>query len=362
MSSEQPDKESKTEDATQKKLDDAVEKGNTPSSREVTLFASMLGIIVIFNFFLYSGGQRMASTLTSFIDQPDGWRMELGTDVVLLLSIVGWELFLLLVPFAAILTIMGLAGSMVQNPPRIVTKRVQPKLSNISIKSGWTRVFGKQALIEFVKAFLKFGTISVIGLILMSNYKFYLLSSIAEDPTGIPEMLLSLSNRVLLYATAGFVSLVLIDLFWTRFKWRDDLKMTKQEVKDEHKQTDGDPILKARMRSLARDRSRKRMMSAVPQATLVIANPTHFAVALRYIKNQDPAPIVVAKGTDLVALKIREIAEANDIPVVEDKPLARSLYKAVTTDQPIPSEFYNAIAEIILFMMSRSRRLKSHMA
>src|SRR5690606_31722062 len=134
---------------------------------------------------------------------------------------------------------------------------------------------------------------------------------------------------------------------------RRDLRMTRQEVKDEHKQIDGDPIVKARLRSLARDRSRKRMMAAVPRATMVIANPTHFAVALRYVREEGGAPLVVAKGQDLIALKIRQIAEENGIPVIEDKLLARSLYQSVEVDKLIPPEFYKAVAQIVFFLLSR---------
>ena len=138
-----------------------------------------------------------------------------------------------------------------------------------------------------------------------------------------------------------------VDLVWSRFHWRQDLRMTKQEVKDEHKQAEGDPIVKARLRSLARDRARRRMMTAVPRATLIIANPTHFSIALKYVRDEDSAPVVLAKGQDLVALKIREIAEAHNIPIFEDVALARSMYKQVSVDSVIPSQFYQAVAELV---------------
>jgi len=137
------------------------------------------------------------------------------------------------------------------------------------------------------------------------------------------------------------------DLVWSRFHWRQELRMTRQEVKDELKQSEGDPIVKSRLRSLARDRARRRMMTEVPKATLVIANPTHYAIALRYVREEHSAPVVLAKGTDLVALKIREIAEANGIPVFEDVALARSMYKQVSVDSVIPPQFYQAVAELV---------------
>jgi flagellar biosynthetic protein FlhB len=151
------------------------------------------------------------------------------------------------------------------------------------------------------------------------------------------------------------IVLVAADLLWARFKWRSDLMMTKQEVKEEYKQMEGDPMVKARMRSLAQDRSRKRMLAAVPKATFVIANPTHYAIALRYERSEASAPIVVAKGQDLIALKIREIAEKNGVPVIEDKPLARSMYNHVEVDRMIPPDFYKAVAQILFYILTRSK-------
>jgi flagellar biosynthetic protein FlhB len=162
--------------------------------------------------------------------------------------------------------------------------------------------------------------------------------------------------RLFLAVIGATILLVAVDLVWSRVFWRRELRMTRQEVKDEQKQSDGDPIIKARMRSLARDRARKRMIARVPRATVVIANPTHYAIALRYVRSENRAPLVVAKGLDLIALKIRSIAEEHGIPVVEDKLLARSLYDKVEVDQLIPPEFYRAVANVILYLMSRGRQ------
>ena len=150
--------------------------------------------------------------------------------------------------------------------------------------------------------------------------------------------------------------MVVADIVWSRFKWRVDLRMTRQELKDEIKQSEGDPLVKSRLRSLARDRARRRMIAAVPSATVVIANPTHYAVALKYDRAKGGAPLVVAKGVDLVALRIREVACRHSVPIVEDKPLARALYEAVEVDQWIPPEFYRAVAKILHFLYSRPVR------
>ena len=181
------------------------------------------------------------------------------------------------------------------------------------------------------------------------------------EPTVVPGMMQELIVRFLSGVTAAVVVLVGADLAWSRFSWHRDLRMTKQEVKDEHKQMEGDPMIKIRLRSLQRDRSRKRMIAAVPRATLIVANPTHYSVALRYVREEGGAPIVVAKGKDLIALKIRFIAEQNGIPIYEDRALARSLYASVDVDRMIPSEFYKAVAGIILFLAARGKQARPAM-
>jgi flagellar biosynthetic protein FlhB len=175
------------------------------------------------------------------------------------------------------------------------------------------------------------------------------------DPIQIPELTLMLTVRLLTAVCIATVLLVVADLMLVRFQWRRDLKMSKQEIKDEHKQAEGDPLVKARMRSLARDRARRRMIADVPRATIVLANPTHYAIALRYVREEGGAPVVVAKGQDLIALKIREIAETHGIPVVEDKPLVRSMYDSVEIDQQIPPEFYRVVAELLYVFYNDKR-------
>jgi flagellar biosynthetic protein FlhB len=176
------------------------------------------------------------------------------------------------------------------------------------------------------------------------------------DPNAVPELILTAAMRLVSAISIATIVLVALDLVWARFHWRTGLRMTKQEIKDEFKQAEGDPLIKARLRSIARDRARKTMLAAVPRATLVIANPTHFAIALKYEHGEDAAPTVLAKGQDLIALKIREIAEQNDVPVVEDKLLARSMYEAAQIDRVIPAEFFRPVAEIIYFLHSRKKK------
>lgn len=350
---DKPDKDSKTEQPTPKKIRDALEEGNVPLSREAGTLASLAGVLVAASFVISEGTASMTAALKSFIDDPGGWRLENVADASRIFELVAIASAGLLVPVALILMAFGLSASLLQNAPRLVPKRIAPDLSRLSIMKGFNRIFGAQGRVEFLKATLKLLGISIGGVLLLQSMQGDVVRTMLSDPRGLPAVLLSSGLWLFGLATLAMAVLAAADLFWSRYFWHSELRMTRQEVKDEMKQSEGDPIVRSRMRSLARDRSRRRMIAAVPKATLIIANPTHFAVALRYVREEGPAPLVVAKGVDLVALKIREIAEANDIPVIEDKPLARALYDSVEVDQLIPPQFYRAIAEIVLHLMKK---------
>ena len=351
--SEGPDKDSKTEEATEKKIRDAVEKGNVPFSREAATLASLLGMIVIDSFFLASNIGQLNFSLARLIDNASGWPLQNGQDAVRLLEAIGMDAVSLLLPVVVILTAAGVLSSFLQNSPRLVLDRIQPKMSRVSISSGWTRIFGAKGQVEFAKATVKLIAVCALGLLLLRAALYDMLNAMFVEPSALPSLILTMGTRLVVAIAIATVVLVAADLVWTRLFWAQDLRMTRQELKDEVKQAEGDPHVKARFRSLARDRARKNMMAAVPRATFVVTNPTHFAVALRYVKEEGGAPMVIAKGQDLIALKIREIATAHSIPIIEDKLLARSLYKAVEVDKMIPAEFYKAIAEIVFFLFSR---------
>ncbi len=254
------------------------------------------------------------------------------------------------------MAIAGLAASFLQNAPQIVIDRIQPELSRISLAQGWGRIFGAQGRVEFAKSLFKFIAISIVVTIVLRAEEAVAVNSLFSDPTAVPELILTTAMRLVSTISIATIVLVALDLVWARFYWRRELRMTKQEVKDEFKQAEGDPLVKARLRSLARDRARTNMLAAVPRATLVIANPTHYAIALKYKHGEDAAPTVLAKGQDLIALKIRELAEQNNVPVVEDKMLARSMYDVAIVDHVIPAEFFRPVAEIIYFMHSRKQK------
>ncbi|MGA1800662.1 flagellar biosynthesis protein FlhB [Rhizobium sp. HT1-10] len=341
------DKDSKTENPTEKKLREAADKGNIPSSREATLFASMLATFIYMIFFLPERMGRMGETLRDLFEQPDQWRLDTGSDVMSLFVKIGWEIANLLLPAVVLFFLFGISSSVAQNLPSVVLDRISPKMSRISPIEGWKRIFSVPGLVEFGKSMMKIVVVGIVMFFVLRSEFFSSIDSMFSDPQTIFVRLASIIRKILIVVLLATAIVGIIDLFWTRHHWYEQLRMSKQDVKDEFKQAQGDPIVKARQRSIARDRARRRMMKNVSRATLVIANPTHFAVALRYVRSENDAPVVVAKGQDLIALRIRELAEENNIPVFEDPPLARSMFAQVSVDSVIPSVFFKAVAELI---------------
>ncbi len=341
------DKDSKTERPTEKKLRDTIEKGNVPHSREATLFASMLATVIYVTFFLPTRMGRVGEILRDLFEKPDQWRLDTGPDAISLFIRIGWEAGNMVLPAVVLFFVFGIGASIFQNLPTPVLERIRPQFSRISPASGFKRIFSTTGLVEFGKSLAKIVLVSIVMFFVLRGQFFHAIDSMVSDPQTIFVRLSTVVQRILVIVLMATAIVGIADLLWSRYHWFDQLKMTKQEVKDEHKQSQGDPIVKSRQRSVARDRARRRMMKQVPRATLVIANPTHFAVALRYVQAENDAPVVVAKGQDLIALKIREIAEANNIPVFEDPPLARSMFAQVSVDSVIPSVFYKAVAELI---------------
>jgi flagellar biosynthetic protein FlhB len=353
---EETDKESKTEEATEKKIQDAIERGNLPVSREAAVFASVAALLIIAAFLLKDALRGMTLSLEQILENPAGWRLLSGSDAILLLQATFWQTFQFLIPIFAVLMVAGLAASFLQNAPRMVLSRIQPDWSRISPLKGWNRIFSLRGGTEFLKSFLKFLSGTVVVIALFQAQQNNLANAMFLDAAAIPEVILMIAMRLLSAISIMTILLFTVDILWVRTHWRQDLRMSRQEMKDEMKQSEGDPMMKARLRSIALDRLRKSMISAVPRATLVIANPTHYAIALRFVREEGGAPVVLSKGKDLIALKIRAIAEEHGIPVIEDKPLARSLYDSVEINRTIPPEFYRAVAELLHFLYAKNAR------
>ncbi|MBB3996413.1 flagellar biosynthesis protein FlhB [Aureimonas pseudogalii] len=352
--SEGADKESQTEEPTEKKIADTIEKGNLPTSREAPILASLLAAMGVVAFQARENAAELAGNLKVTFENPTQWSIGNSIDALQFLHVVTVQSARFVLPATGLFLIAGVLASLLQNPPQINLERIRPKFSNVSPTQGWGRMFGKRGWTEFGKSLFKFSAVTIIvGWILSSDLPL-LLKTMFSDPLLLPETILDLSMRLLAAVSIATIVLVAADLLFSRILWRRDLRMSKQEIKDEMKQSEGDPAIKARQRQIARERNRKRMMAAVPKATVIIANPTHYAIALRYVREEGGAPLVVAKGVDLIALKIREIGEAHDIPIVEDKLLARSMYDHVDVDQMIPPQFFKAVAELIYYLHSRN--------
>jgi flagellar biosynthetic protein FlhB len=349
---EADDKDSKTEEATEKKIRDTIEKGKLPYSKETALFASFIAILVFALFYAKSAAVDLGMFLSMFLEKPDAWPVDTAADIVALYKVVLMEIGKVVASLLALLVVAGVAASVFQNMPQIVGERIRPQLSRISLAQGWKRLFGAQGLAEFAKSLAKLGFVALVLVLTLSQVHRRLLDGMLTNPLEFGLVTRSILVDILTAIVFVMAAIAAADFVWSRFHWRRDLRMSKQEVKDELKQSEGDPIVRSRLRSLARDRARRRMMAAVPRATLVIANPTHFSIALKYVRDEDSAPVVLAKGQDLVALKIREIATQHNIPVFEDVALARSMYKQVSVDSVIPQQFYQAVAELVRIVYS----------
>lgn len=341
------DKDSKTEEPTEKKIRDTMEKGKLPASKEVAIFTSFLAILVYTVFFASNSVAELGVFLSNFLEKPEAWPLGTERDVVELYQAVAVEVGRAIASLFLMLVVAGVGASLVQNVPQFIGERVRPQASRISLTQGWKRMFGVQGFVEFLKSLGKLGFAIIVLIFVLSDDLRVLLTGMITNPVAYGSVIRNIAVDILVAIVFVMGAISVADFVWSRFHWFQEQRMTKQEVKDELKQSEGDPIVKSRLRSIARDRARQRMMTAVPKATLVIANPTHFAIALRYVRDENAAPVVLAKGQDLVALKIREIAEQNGIPVFEDVALARSMYKQVSVDSVIPPQFYQAVAELV---------------
>jgi flagellar biosynthesis protein FlhB len=353
---ETQDQDSRTEEATDKRLTDARGDGNVPISREATNFSYLLAALLVIAVLGQTFIAHFSELLAGLLSNAGSIRLESGGDLTLLFDVVGKSAALITAPIILAFSAAGVLAAVLQTPPVPILKRVMPDISRLSPAKGLKRIFSMSGMVEFLKLSLRLIIIAAASTSILMYLWHDFTNSIWNDPAAI--LVLSQKSVVALLTSLAILSfgLLVFDLPVAHVLWRRSLRMAPQEIKDERKQAEGDPHIKARRRSIARSRARHRMMRTVPRATLVIANPTHFAVALRYVRSEGGAPRVVAKGQDLIALSIRRIAEENGIPVVEDKALARSLHAKVDVDQMIPVEFYKAVAGILLRLQARRNR------
>ena len=348
MATEQDDTE-KTEDPSQKRLDDAIKRGDVVKSQEVNAwFVLAAGALVLLSF---SGSMGLQLTATFRGIFANAYRVPVdGGGLMMLFRRVGVEtIAAVALPFL-LLTLAAIVGNAIQHRLIWSAEALRPKFSKISPLAGAKRMFSKVALVTFLKGLIKLAVIGSVLTALMWPARKHLESLIAADPVAIMPFVRTLSLQLFGAVVAILAIIAAADYLFQYQQWFERQKMSMREIKEEYKEAEGDPKIKAKIRQLRQARMRKRMMAAVPSATVVITNPTHFAVALKWERGMN-APICVAKGMDAIALKIREVAEASDVPVVENPPLARTLHATVEIDAEVPAEHYKAVAEVISYVM-----------
>jgi flagellar biosynthesis protein FlhB len=353
---DETDQSQKTEDPTAKRLEEAHRKGQVAKSDEVGHWFVLSGATLVVLIFAGGLARDVAAALLPFLERPHGMPAE-ALDLRRDFGAVGLALLKAAAAPMALLFCAAALGPFVQHRPVLSAERLKPDFARLSPLKGLKRMFGPQSWLILAKAVLKIALVGGAALLAVwpELRRIELLTTV--DLLGLLDVL---SRVVLLLAAGALAMLAAIavgDLFYQKWDFLKNQRMSKQEVKEEHKQTEGDPQVKARIRQLRMERSRKRMMAAVPTASVVVTNPTHFAVALRYEQAAMAAPKVVAKGMDLLALRIRELAAEHGVPVVENPPLARALHAGVELDREIPPEFYKAVAEIIGYVMRLQGRL-----
>jgi flagellar biosynthetic protein FlhB len=353
------DSSDKTEDPTQKRLDDAHERGDVAKSQEVNTWFMIAGATLVLSSFSGSIGS-IQMPMRNLIANSWMFRVD-GPSLLGLAQSLEYMLIGALGVPLLMLAIAAIAGNMLQHRLVWSGESLKPKFSKISPASGAKRIFGKQAAANFAKGIFKLVALGAVMTAILWPERFRLESMVRFDPTAILGVITSLTMRLLGAVVAMLAVVAIADYFFQYRQWFDRQKMSLQEMKQEFKQSEGDPHIKGRLRQLRHARMKKRMMTAVPKASVIITNPTHYAVALSYQRGM-PAPICVAKGVDMIALKIREIAKQHDIPIVENVPLARALHATVEIDDEIPVEHYHAVAEIIGYVMGLKRGLSGRPA
>lgn len=348
MAGERDDTEH-SEDPTPRRLDEAIKRGDVVKSFEVSTWFVIAGGILVIMVFAAPSAANLEMTFrgllaNSYQIAADGPALgHIARDLCLaVLAVLG-------IPFL-LLALAALLGNAIQHRLVFSVEPIMPRLSKISPAAGFKRLFSSQALANFAKGLAKLALFGAVIAALLWPQRHRLSGLIATDPAVILPFTRSLAVSMLGTVVAILAIVAVADYLFQYRQWYDRQKMSVREMKEEFRQTEGDPAIKGKIRQLRMARARKRMMAAVPKASVVITNPTHFAVALQYERGMN-APVCVAKGADLIARKIREVAEAHNIPVVENPPLARALHGTVEIDQEIPQEHYRAVAEIIGYVM-----------
>jgi len=342
----------KTEPATPKKLRETRENGQVAKSKEIIMAISLLSLFLIIKIYVGNMGEKLINSFKEFYNSFDiivkdsGGGYSIGMACATIKNVF-MDILNVVLPILLIAVIIAVIGNMLQQSWKVTAKPMKPKLSKISPMSGFKRIFSVRQLLELLKSIAMMTIIGVIVYMTIIDKVGILLSfydiTLYEALAAIGEIIVDLGIKI----SAFFLIIGFVDLIYQRHKFKEDTKMSKQEVKDEYKNAEGDPQVKGQIRRRMMEVSRRRMMQQLPEADVVITNPTHFAVALKYEPNSGMAPVVIAKGADYLAFQIKDKAKEYKIAIVENKPLARILYHNVDVGMEIPPELYQAVAEIL---------------
>ena len=336
----------KTEKPTAKKIRDARKKGNVAKSKEVVNVVTFLGIIFVFSILSDFIIRQLEELISMFLtmDISNSLNEDMIQPIMLKTMLT---LFMSFLPIGFIVMVLGVIGNIMQTGFLFSPEALKPKLDKLNPVTGFKNMFSMKALGTLFKSLAIIIFLGIIGFIFIKN-NYYSIINIGNIYTpylipAIRELIVNLFKVIMV----GLVVIGVADYGYQLYTYNKDMKMTKQEVKEEFKQMEGDQLVKAKIKQKQRQIASQRMMEAVPTATVILTNPTHLSIALRYEKGVDSAPVVVAKGADLVAMKIREIAKEHDIPIIENKPLARLMFKEVEINQEIPVDMYQMVAEVL---------------
>ncbi len=339
----------KTEEPTNRRIEEAVKKGQVAFSREVTSFLLFVSFAIIVVWLIPAYSKNAISFLQRFITQPDDIELNYQNFSHFFTMLFKKSLFIFFIPVALCL-FMVLLSSLIQNGIVFSAEPLIPKLEKISPMKGFGRLFSLKSFVEFVKGVMKISVIAYATYMIFKTYQNEILGAVEVSLSGIIRIYSHLTFLIILSATVMMLLVALIDYLYQRFEYMKSLRMTRQEIKEEYKQTEGNPEVKAKLRQIRQERARRRMIAAVPKADVVIRNPTHYAVALKYEQGSMKAPRVLALGIDIIALNIIKIAEKSGVEVVTNRNLARALYETSEIDEEIPIEHYKAVAEIIAYV------------
>lgn len=352
----------KTEPATSKKLNDIRKEGQVAKSKELITAVSLMSLFIILKIYLSKLGTGLIDVYTQVYnsiskvvdDSYNGLPIRTAGSVMQQVII---DMIKLVIPILLVAIVIALLGNMLQQKWMVTAKPLQPKFSKISPISGFKRMFSVRQLVELIKSI---AMISIIMIVVYNTVKSKMNILLTFYDVGLNTALSTIGSIIIdlgIKISAVFLIVGFADLFYQRIKFKNDNMMTKQEIKDEFKNTEGDPQVKGQIKRRMQEVSRRRMMQQLPEADVVITNPTHFAVALKYEPDAGKAPVVIAKGADYLAFQIKDKAKEYNIAIVENKPLARILYHNIDIGMEIPPELYQAVAEILAVVMRTNNRL-----